>query len=203
MADGRMKMAGYSAVRDVGKTISSLIWNNIKNDNQIAPIISSENQIVLSSPEEMTPDKKLSLFLYQITEDSYQKNQRIQADGPEELEYPPMYLNLFYMITPNTADYEKDHILIGKVTQIFNDNRILRGPVLQGDLVGEELRLTFCHLSLDELNKIWSVISKSNSYRLSAYYEIAPVKIDSTRKRAIKRVLEVDTEKYLHVGEEI
>jgi len=55
-------MAGYSAVKDAGKTLSSLIWNNMKNDNQITPIISSENQIALSSPEELTPDKKLSLF---------------------------------------------------------------------------------------------------------------------------------------------
>jgi len=196
-------MGNYGAVRDVGKALSSLIWNNIKDDNQITSIISSENQITLSSPEDMTPDKKLSLFLYQITEDSYQKNQEMQVTSPEELKYPPIYLNLFYMVTPNTADYEKDQILIGKVIQIFNDDQILRGPILQGNLVGEELRLIFCPLSLDELNKIWSVMSKSNSYRLSAYYEVTPVKIESTRKKAIKRVLEIKTEKYLHIGEEI
>lgn len=195
-------MAGYSAVKDAGKTLSSLIWNNIKNDNQITPIISSENQIALSSPEETTPDKKLSLFLYQIIEDSYQKNQEALPCGHEEMERPPIYLNLFYMITPNTADCEKDHLLIGKVAQIFNDNRILRGPVLRGDLAGEELRVTLCSLSLDELNKMWSVISKSNPYRLSAYYEVGPVKIDSTRRRGIKRVLEADIEKYLYSGEE-
>jgi len=195
-------MAGYGAVRDVGKTLSSLIWSNMKNDDQITRIITSENQIALSSPEEMTPDKKLSLFLYQITEDSYQKNQEPQATGLGDLECPSMYLNLFYMITPNTADYEKDHILIGKVAQIFNDNQILKGPLLQGSLVGEELRLTFCSLSPDELNKIWSVISRSSSYRLSTYYEVAPVKIDSTRKRGVKRVLEVDAEMYLHRSED-
>ncbi len=194
-------MAGYSAVKDAGKTLSSLIWNNMKNDNQITPIISSENQIALSSPEELTPDKKLSLFLYMIAEDSYQKNHEPLPIGPEEMEGPPIYLNLFFMITPNTADTEKDHLLIGKVAQIFNDNRILRGPVLRGDLVGEELRLTFCSLSLDELNKMWSVISKSSPYRLSAYYEVGPVKIDSTRKRGVKRVLEADIEKYLLSGE--
>lgn len=195
-------MANYSAIRDVGKTLSSLIWNNIKNNNQITSIISSENQIALSSPEEATPDKKLYLFLYQITEDSFQKNQETQAYSHEELECSSIYLNLSYMITPNTADHEKDHILLGKVAQIFNDNRILMGPVLQGELVGEELRLTFCSLSLDELNKIWSVVSKSNSYRLSAYYEVSPVKISSTRKRSINRVLEVDTEMYHSNGEE-
>jgi hypothetical protein len=195
-------MAGYSAVRDAGKTLSSLIWNNMKNDKQITLIISSENQIALSSPEEMTPDKKLSLFLYQIVEDSYQKNQENLPSSPEEMKYPPIYLNLFYMITPNTADYETDHLLMGKVAQIFNNNRILRGPVLRGELAGEELRLNFCSLSLDELNKMWCVVSKSNPYRLSAYYEVGPVKIDSTRKIGVKRVLEADFEKYLHSGEE-
>ena len=195
-------MAGYSAVRDAGKTLSSLIWNNIKNDRQITLIISSENQIALSSPEEMTPDKKLSLFLYQIVEDSYQKNQENLPSSPEEMKYPPIYLNLFYMITPNTADYETDHLLMGKVAQILNDNRILRGPLLRGDLAGEELRLNFCSLSLDELNKMWSIFSKSNPYRLSTYYEVGPVKIDSTRKRGVKMVLEADIEEYLYSGEE-
>ncbi len=195
-------MAGYSAVRDAGKTVSSLIWDNIKNDKKITLIISSENQISLSSPEEMTPDKKLSLFLYQIVEDSYQKNQENLPSSPEEMKYPPIYLNLFYMITPNTADYETDHLLMGKVAQILNDNRILRGPALRGDLAGEELRLNFCSLSLDELNKMWSAVSKSNPYRLSTYYEVGPVRIDSTRKREVKRVLEADIEEYLYSGEE-
>ena len=195
-------MSNYSAVGDVGKTLVKLIWDNIKDDDQIKSIITSEDQIVISSPEGMTPDKKLSLFLYQISEDPYQKNQGMQVYGPEELEYPPICLNLFYMFTPNTANYEKDHILIGKIIQIFNDNQILRGPILQGSLAGEELRLIFCPLSLDELNKIWIVMSKSNSYRLSAYYEVTPVRIKSTRKKAVKRVLEIETEKYLLGGDE-
>ncbi len=195
-------MVDYTALMDVGKTLSNLIWDNIKNDNQLSSIISSESQIALSSPEETTPDKKLSLFLYQITEDSYQRNRGAEIEAPETIGFPPIHLSLSFMITPNAADQEKDHLLIGKVIQIFNDNRILKGPVLKGDLAGEELRINFCQLSLDELNKIWSIISKSDSYRTSVYYEVAPVKIASTKRRDIKRVLSVDTEKYLHSGEE-
>ena len=183
-------MSGYTAVLYVGETLIGLLWDNIKEDPELSSIIESEDQITLSSPEEMGSGKKLSFFLYQITENDYLKNQDMQAVDSTTVKYPPLTLSLFYLVTPNTQNPESDHRLLGKVMQIFHDNTILRGSVLHESLAGKELRLVLNPLSIDDLNKLWSVISKSKPYKLSACYEVTPVRIESTRERKVRRVTE-------------
>lgn len=185
-------MSDYNAILNVGKTLIRLLWENISIDIQTKSIINSDHQMTLSSPEEVTDEFKLSLFLYQITEDPFYKNQPPKALGSDGFLGRSIYLNLFYMITPNTKDGEKDQILLGKVVQIFNDNPVLKGPVLQAPLPedGEDIKVIFNPLSLDDVNKVWTVISKSEPYRYSLYYEVTPVRIDSTRTRSISRVVD-------------
>ncbi len=74
--------------------------------------------------------------------------------------------------------------------QIFHDNSILRGSVLPDSLVGDELKLIMTPLSIEDLNKICTVIYKSKPYRLSVCYEVTPVAIESLREREVKRVTE-------------
>nr|CBH39147.1 conserved hypothetical protein [uncultured archaeon] len=185
-------MSDYNAISDVGKTLIQLLEDNIEDASVIG-----KNQITLSSPEEVEPDKKLSLFLYQVTENAYLKNEELQSLNTKKLKYPPLTLSLFYLVTPNTQNMDSDHIILGKVMQIFHDNSILKGSILQDSLVGDELRLILSPLSTEELNKIWIVISKTKTYKLSVCYEVTPVRIDSMRKREVKRVTERELEKYM------
>ncbi len=188
-------MSDYNAISDVGKTLIKLLWDNIKDDSHVSSIIESEDQITLSSPDES--DKKLSLFLYQVTENAYLKNEEMQSLNSKKLKYPPLTLSLFYLVTPHTQNMDSVHIILGKVMQIFHDNSILKGSVLQDSLVGDELRLILNPLSMDELNKIWTVISKTKTYKLSVCYEVTPVAIDSMREREVTRVTERELEKYM------
>lgn len=190
-------MSDYTAIADVGETLKKLLWDNIKEDKTAKSIIESEDQITLSSPEKIESDKKLSLFLYQVAENAYLKNQEMQSANSTRLKYPPLSVNLFYMVTPHTQNREKDHIIVGKVMQIFYDNSILRGSILQGSLAGDELKLILNSLSMDELNKIWNVMSKSKPFKLSVCYEVTPVRIESMREREVKRVIEREVEKYM------
>jgi hypothetical protein len=187
-------MSDYNALVYIGKMLLRLLWENISSDNQLKSIVNSDHQITLSSPEDVTDEFKLSLFLYQITKEPHYANQPMKPSGSKAFFGQPLYLNLFYMITPNTKDVEKDQILLGKVAQIFNDNPVLKGPALQGPLAvdGEDIKLIFNPLSLDEIIKIWTVISKSKPYRFSLYYEVTPVRIDSTRMEEVERVVESD-----------
>ncbi len=190
-------MSDYTAILYVGETLTELLWDNIKDDTQVSSIIGSKTQITLSSPEEIKSNERLSLFLYQVTENAYLENQEMQSVNSTKLKYPPLSLNLFYLVTPHTQNRENDHIILGKVMQIFYDNAILRGSVLHESLAGEELRLILNPLSTDELNKIWNVVSKSKTYKLSICYEVTPVRIESMREREVKRVIERKLEKYL------
>ena len=187
-------MSDYTVIADVGDTLKKLLWEKMKTDPKIHPdIIASEDDIALASPEEMEAGnaKKLSLFLYQITECPYLKNQEMQSLDSAKLKYVPLALVLFYLITPKTEDKKKDHILLGKVMQILHDNAIVKGSILQGTLEGttEELRMTFYSLPFDEMIHLWQSFSEK-SFELSVCYQVTPVSIDSTREVEAKRVVE-------------
>ena len=184
-------MSNYNAILYVGETLLRLLWGGIKVDPEASSIIQSEDQITLSSPEEIESGKKLSLFLYQIVENEYLKNQEVQTVNSAKLNQPPLVLSLFYLVTTHTQNAASDHLLLGKVMQIFHDNAILVGSVLHESLVGEELRLILSPLSTDEVNKIWSVVARSKPYKLSVSYEVTPVRIKSMRVREVRRVTEI------------
>ena len=193
-------MSDYIVIADVGDTLKKLLWENIKTDSRIHPdIIDSEDDITLFSPEEMDAGdtKKLSLFLYQITENPYLKNQEMQSTNSAMLKYVPLALDLFYLIAPKTDDRKKDHILLGKVMQTFYDNAIVKGSILQGSLKGttEELRITLYSLPFEEMIRLWNSFSEK-SFRLSVCYQVTPVKIDSARKIEAKRVVEKEADYY-------
>lgn len=193
-------MSHYTIIADVGDTLKKLLWENIKTDPRIHPdIIDSEDDITLFSPEEMDAGntKKLSLFLYQITENPYLKNQEMQNTDSATLKCVPLALDLFYLITPKTDDRKKDYILLGKVMQTLYDNAIVKGSILQGTLAGttEQLRVILYSLPFDEMIRLWSSFSEK-SFRLSVCYQVTPVTIDSTHEIEAKRVVEKEAGYY-------
>jgi hypothetical protein len=195
-------MSTYKAIGEVGKSLKRLIWSNISNLDLGTDI--GENGITLTSPEEDN-NGKLSIFLYNIVEDSYQRNQGMLPVDSRNLKKTPTSLRLFYMITPHLDGVPQDralreHFLIGKIIQIFSDNPVLRSPFLEGPLAGETLKLIPNTLSIDEINKFWSIISKSKPYMLSIYYEVAPVRIESTCKVETTRVASVDLESEINTA---
>jgi hypothetical protein len=196
---GVIIISDYNAIRDVGSSLIKLIWDNVQDDETWRKNtgIDSEAQIVLSSPEESSEQHKLSLFLYRIEEDTY-----LRSPGWEEIEGeadpiarfrgPTMNLRLFYMISPHAKQDEVNHIIIGRVLQIFNDNPILKAPFPQGSLSGTELKLIFAPLSIDDMNKIWGIISRSKPYLPSLYYEVSGIGIESSRVMQTGKIVDVE-----------
>ena len=196
---GVIIISDYNAVRDAGMSLIKLIWENVADDGPWRKNtgIDSETQIVLSSPEAALEQHKLSIFLYRIEEDTYLRSpgwEEIDGDTGRTARFrgPTMNLRLFYMITPHSKEDEANHIIIGKVLQIFNDNPVLRAPFPQGCLSGCEMKLIFTTLSIDDMNKIWGIISKSSPYMPSLYYEVSGIGIESSRVTKIGRVAEVE-----------
>ncbi len=183
-------MGDYKAIASVSKTLLSILFSNIKGDPQVNSIVNNEDQISLSSPKDISPDKKLSLFLYKVEEFSTMKNQLPSEINLKIKVLPPLYLSLHYLVIPLTQNIEGDHLLLGKTMQIFSENSTLRGSFLQGSLADYDanLRLVLDSLSLDDINKLWSALG--THYRLSLSYSVSPVMIDLTRKREAARVVE-------------
>jgi hypothetical protein len=182
-------MADFTAVADVGETLITLLRDNMNIPNPTA-------SVVLLSPADVEDQNiRLTLFLYTVMENPHLKNQEMRDLSPTQLGYPPLTLDLYYLLTAHASTRDTDgtlqeHEILGRAMRIFSDNGILSGTTLQGSLTGtdEELRIVLNPMSLDDVNKIWTTFQEV-PYRLSVSYLVTPVRIDSTRSISAQRVV--------------
>jgi hypothetical protein len=194
-------MSDYNVIRAVGQTLKQLLWSKMEPDGTIHSIIAHEWQISLKPPFKLITDTEpdedyLSLYLYRVIENGEMKNRPLELKDTNILRYPPLSLNLFYLITPlvrNIPDrfdieMEYDHLLLGKAMEILYDNAILKGADLRGVLANtaEELRIILNPISMEDINKIWSAFMRP--YRLAVSYEVKVIYIDSERETGGERV---------------
>ena len=196
-------MSDYLVLDAVSKALRRILWNEFSADAVIQPIVGTEDAIVFSNPTETARDSsnRLSLWLYQVTENEHVKNQPMQRartqplppNGREAAQFPPMALNLFFLVTPfaqtsaTQAAAEADHMLLGKTMQVLYDHAIIFLQDAPSNIF-EELRVIFCRLTLEELTRIWE--SLREPYRLSVCYLIRVTRIDSQRTPENALVLE-------------
>ncbi len=171
-------------IGDVTETLEQLL----RNQQQAVAF-----DVSLDSPADVAIEQanpKVNLFLFRVMENPFAKNQEWEPVGTDVLRYPPLALNLFYVLTPFAADKRDEHRILGEAMRIFYDNSIMEAPLLRGGLEGtaEELKLDLCHLDIEDLTRIWNALNRP--YRLSVCYEVRIVLIDSITERAISRVLE-------------
>jgi hypothetical protein len=185
-------MSAYSVIDDVTNTLLEVLRTNMKE------LILPDHILSLSPADvESAEPPYLSLFLYRISEDEHMKNMNMPTSDIETVDYPPLSLKLFYLLSTYARDSQTEHRLMGRAMQILYDNSIVSGTMLKGGLAGtlEEMFITIDPLSIDDLNKLWSLFG-SKPYKTSVGYRVLPILIDSTRKRKAERIIE----KSLNVG---
>ena len=185
-------MSDYTAIADVGETLVELLKGNLQG-------LIPEDSIALVSPGEIEgkDNIRLSLFLYQVSENIDLRNMDMENMGPSKLKAPPLALDLCYMLTaypsPGIQDRTErtgeEHSILGRAMQVLHDNSVLAGSVLRGSLSANntELRVIGTSLNLDDLTKIWSTFG-DKSFRPSACYQVTPVRIESSRGKTVSRV---------------
>jgi hypothetical protein len=181
-------MSDYRVVNAVDETLRALLWSRIQFDSELASIFLSETQLTFEPPYMLIEKDKpvgddLSIFLYRVLENGDMKNRPLEQLNTSTQRYPPLSLNLFYLITPLTKSADNDHRVLSKTMQILYDNAVVNGSELQGVLKdsAEELRITMAPLNLEDLNKLWT--SFMRPLRLSVSYEVKVAYIDSERER--------------------
>lgn len=187
-----MIMGDYRAVADMGETLITLLRDNMSD------LINPDSIVLLSPAEVEDQNIRLTLFLYNIMENPHLKNQEMRNLSPTQLGYPPLTLDLYYLLTAyasaqipdRTERTLEEHRILGRAMRILYDNAILSGTILQGSMAGtsEELRVVLNAISLDDLTKIWSAFQEVG-YRLSVSYLVTPANIDSTRDVSMQRVV--------------
>jgi hypothetical protein len=175
-------LSSHYNLYSVSRTIADRIWNGIKDDKHIRTIITSEGQIIHDLPNDnQNSTAQISVYLFNITEMPSMRNQPRQTQNSPKPQ-PLIYLNLRYIITPLTYNAENNQVILGKIMQIFAEKPILRGSDLQGTLRenGDDLRIILDDMAIDNLAKLWNVLSMP--YRLSASYSVFPVPIEASIK---------------------
>ena len=183
-------MSDYTVVAQVSDALRRILWAEFSADKTTLQIVGAEAAVVLRNPTETARDSanRLSLWLYQMTENEFMKNQPpLRGEDPQLTHFPPLALNFYYLITPFATSGEGDHLLLGKTMQVLYDNStlLLRDPT---NNIAEELRIILCNLSLEQLTRIWEALQQP--YRLSVCYQVRVSRVDSRRTNTTARVID-------------
>jgi hypothetical protein len=141
---------------------------------------------------------KINLYLYEVIENPHTKNQQwvTTASDPNQQIYPPLGLNLYYLLTPYATDAKSAHSVLGHAMRVFHDSSVIDKEDLPAALrlTTEQLTVSLCNLKLDDLTRIWN--SLQTPYRLSVAYEVKIVLVESETQRTVSRVREKKNEFY-------
>jgi hypothetical protein len=189
-------MGDYTVIDDIEETLKKLLKKGLDDVFGVDKV-----GITFDAPKDPKDDteNKVLVYLFQVVENIFLKNEGPERMDDGHLKNPPQYLDLLYFIIP----YGKDKkLILGKVMQIFYDNSVLKGTILQKGLAGtdEEMRIILNPLSLDDLTKLWSAF-KDVTFRLSVSYLVTPVRIDSSRITGTSRVISSELGYYDNIPE--
>lgn len=166
---------------------------------------SSTNFIVTAAPADLLSDvlqnvhHALSVYLYYLEEDGYNKNLPAPPGNSPPVQFQEMGLSLYYLLTAqsNVTDpverpvYEQrlmgyalkalhDYPSIDANTQIGTGaDAYLFPEALRRNGNGDEFRLALHPASLDELNKVWTGVT--SPMRLSAIYQVSVVLLQAEK----------------------
>lgn len=186
-------MSDFTVINDVSNSMLSLLKANING-------LVQKSNIGIDSPADVSVDNgpKVSLYLFQVAENSHLKNQEMVRVSSSGLQFPALPLHLYYLVTAHGASRQSEQQILGRIMQIFHDNSIIRGSMLQGSLSGsiEELIVSLHNLKIEDLHNLWGMIGE-NKYKLSLIYRVSTALIDSTREVAGDRVISRQLNYYL------
>ena len=170
----------YTVVSAVNDKLLALLRKHM-----IPGVLVSREEIGLCTPKDHG-DIVFGVYLYDIRENSDIRMTGLQACDSSHMQYPPIYLELSYMLTAYSAidlryREEENHRLLTKAMQVLHDY-----PRLEGE---DALHIEFQNLTVDQKSAVWH--SLGGGYRLSLFYKITPVKLESTIRREVARVQEI------------
>lgn len=184
-------MADYSKIGDVGNAILELLREAL-----VPELLSSPDQIGLCSPDEHG-DFAVGVWLYDLKEDQGIQMHDMVNIGQKSQRYPSTYLTLYYMITlylQSDLKYRavQEHQIMGKIIQAFRDQAVLDRDALTPaeEASGLDIRIRMQDKPIEEKLRIWT--TPNTAYKASLFYTVSPVEIKSARKKAVRRVRDVE-----------
>lgn len=184
-------MPNYSVISDVGNGIVKLL-----RQHMVPELIAGADAIGLCSPEDKG-DLLLGVYLYDVSESEEMMGIRKQKIAEKSIKAPSQYLSLYYMITAYSSSDIKfraseEHRILGRTIQILGNHGVLGAEYWQetGRDIEYPIRMEMLRLDNEEKIKLWNM--PNLPYKLSLYYKVYPVEIESLKVKTIRRVTEAD-----------
>lgn len=181
----------HTILADLGDLLIALLRKEMVPD-----IIPTPNAIGQCSPADRE-NVSLGLYLYDIRESETVRINGLQAVGDGQQTFPPMYLDLYYMLTAYSMSDSRfraseEQRILGRVMQIFRDNPgfSLETMSFEPTTSKKTVRIEMFPLEGTEKVKLWN--NPNLPYRLSLFYKVSPVPLYSARSFPVKRVKTVD-----------
>ena len=184
-------MGSYTIISDIGNLMTGLL-----RENMVPDMIVNGDAIGLCSPAEKE-NISLGLYLYDVRESSDVRISGMQASGISRQKFPPMYLDLYYMLTAYSMSDSKfraaeEQRMLGRAIQLFRDHPsiALESMSFGAAAGGEAAKIEMLSIEPSEKMKLWN--NPNSGYRLSVFYKVSPVPVESERSTEIHRVTQID-----------
>lgn len=177
-------MADHTIIARTGAALAAYLRSVLVPD-----LLRDENEVGLVDPYEKT-DYTVKIYLYDIAENTDIPQNGAMLEGLTSSRFPPIYLNLFYMITVASKSdpryrAEEEARILGRIIQALHDEELSRAESLPSD-DALPLRIQMLRLRHEEKVKVWA--TNATPYKLSLFYRVVPVAIDSELTRSVARV---------------
>jgi hypothetical protein len=181
-------VSNHLAIAAVTETLRNVLTRAFENDPDVPGVTVTTVPPVEAAPG-TSDGHRLNLFLYAVSVNQGWRNEPLpSAVRPGETGFPPLPLNLSYLLTPyENGDGHLGHIILGKGMRALHDTPVLdprevHDAIEGGDLHTqvERVRVVPAQLSLDDMSKLWTTFQ--SAYRLSAVYQASVVLIESLRQ---------------------
>jgi len=143
------------------------------------PITTYSITVTGNAPDAARDDSDclLSIYLYHVTPDPYQRNTAVLPGGrsPLTAPYQPLALDLYYLLSAySNKRYIQEQQAMSLALKCLYENTLLKNVLLANDgrPVGE-FSLTMEVMSSDEMGRLWQSFVVSN--RLAAVYKVSVV----------------------------
>ena len=171
----------YTAIADVSRTLVELIRRETVPD-----LIEKPDLIGLCSPDN-SADYLIGVYLYEVKQSESFRLSGRQNVGLHYQKYPPIVLDLSYMITPYYKGdikvlAEDEQVMLGRIIQVIND----QGTIFSDS--GEPVELELIAPTLDDRQKIWV---GNMPYRTSVFLSAKAVIVESAKETKISRITDV------------
>lgn len=171
-------MAKYTIISDIGKGILALL-----RDKLVPDVVDKADSIGICDPKERG-NYIVGIHPYDIKEDTSgtAKDSKTLPDG--SVQDAPAMIEINYVISVSSkAEIESKALdeakIIGKVIQIFKDNPVIPARYMPNNAGSpvENVPVNMLPINMEEKVKVWTMFGES--YKLSVFYVVGPVAIDS------------------------